>query len=78
VDLDKWSDKFWATYNGLKHAPNVEYDLYDIIALGESGALLLQGALPNRVAGNKRVMKAICDSPRTHSLMQHVRKVVNR
>jgi hypothetical protein len=77
-DLLKWSETLWNTYNSLKHAPNFEYDPYDIFALGESGALLLQGALLNRVAGNKKVMEAICNSHRTHNLMHHVRKVVNR
>lgn len=77
-DLDVWSKKFWETYTSLKHVPNYEYDVYDVVALANSGALLLQGALLNRVAGNKQVMKALCDSHRTYNLRQHVQDVVNR
>lgn len=77
-DLDTWSDKFWATYNGLKHAPNFEYDPSDVLALGDSGALLLEGALLNRIAGNKKVMRAICESHRTYNLKQHTQEVVNK
>lgn len=77
-DLDKWSDKFWRAYTSLKHAPSFEYDPSDVLALGDSGALLLEGALLNRIAGNKQVMKAICESHRMYSLKQHIREVVNR
>jgi hypothetical protein len=54
-DLDGWSEMFWSTYTSLKHAPNFEYDPYDVQTLGDTGALLLLGALLNRVAGNKRI-----------------------
>ena len=51
---------------------------FDIVALANSGALLLQGALLNRVALNKQLMKALCDSHRTYNLRQHIQEVVNR
>jgi hypothetical protein len=74
-DLDAWSDKFWDTYNSLKHAPNFEYDPHEVALLGDSGALLLLGALLNRVAGNKEPIKAICDSHRTHMIGYNVRQL---
>ena len=77
-DLDKWSDKFWATYNSLKHTPTFEYDPYEVQTLGDTGALLLLGALLNRIAGNKIPMKVLCDSHRTDNLKQNVRKLLSR
>lgn len=77
-DLDIWARKFWKMYNSLKHVPNYEYDIYEVFALANSGALLLQGALLNRVALNKQLMKAICDSHRTYNLRQMTQEVVNR
>jgi hypothetical protein len=77
-DLDVWSQKFWDTYTSLKHVPNYEYDVYEIVALANSGALRLQGALLNRVALNKRLMKALCDSYRTYNLRQMIQEVVSR
>ncbi|MEH3130041.1 MAG: hypothetical protein PGN27_08795 [Mycolicibacterium neoaurum] len=76
-DLYKWSDKFWTTYNSLKHAPNFEYDPHEVGLLGDSGALLLLGALLNRVAGNRIPMKAICQSHRTHMIGYDIRKLLN-
>jgi hypothetical protein len=77
-DLDIWSRKFWDTYTSLKHVPSYEYDLYEVSTLADSGALLLQGALLNRVALNKRLMAFICDSHRTQNLREMTREVVNR
>lgn len=77
-DLLKWSDLFWTTYNSLKHAPNFEYDPYEVQALGDTGALLLLlGALLNRIAGNSIPMKVLCDSHRTENLKQNVRKLLS-
>lgn len=75
-DLEAWSELFWRTYNQLKHAPNFEYDPHEIYLLGESGALLLQGALLNRVANNRKLMKILCDSHRNNRLMHSVQKLV--
>ena len=77
-DLDIWARKFWQMYNSLKHVPNYEYDVYEVVTLANSGALLLQGALLNRVALNKQLMKAICDSHRLYNLRQMTQEVVNR
>ncbi|WP_156297378.1 HEPN domain-containing protein [Mycobacterium paragordonae] len=77
-DLDIWSQKFWEAYNSLKHVPNYEYDIYEVATLANSGALLLQGALLNRVALNKQLMKALCDSHRNYNLRQMTQEVVNR
>lgn len=74
-DLDKWADRFWDTYNSLKHAPNFEYDIGEVELLGESGALLLLGALLNRAANNRTPMSVICDSHRTHMIGYNVRKL---
>ena len=75
-DLDKWSQLFWDTYNSLKHAPSYEYDPRDIEVLGDTGPLLLLGALLNRVAGNRNPMKAITSSHRTQRLKQRIQKLV--
>jgi hypothetical protein len=75
-DLAKWSDRFWETYNSLKHAPTFEYDAAEVRLLGDSGALLLLGALLNRVAGNRTPMKVLCDSHRTHMIGYNLRKLL--
>lgn len=75
-DLGEWSQLFWDTYNSLKHAPNFEYDPNEVGLLGDSGALLLLGALLNRVAGNKIPMKVLCESHRTHMIGYNMRKLL--
>lgn len=75
-DLFKWSDKFWETYNNLKHAPTFEYDPYEVQLLGDTGALLLLGALLNRVAGNRTPMKVLCNSHRTHTIGYNMQQLL--
>lgn len=75
-DLDQWSQRFWDTYNSLKHAPNYEYDLAELQLLSDTGELLLLGALLNKVAGNKVPMKVLCNSHRTHTLGYNTRKLL--
>jgi ApeA-like protein len=75
-DLDQWSQLFWDTYNSLKHAPNYEYNASEVQLLGDTGELLLLGALLNRVAGNKVPMKVLCQSHRTHMLGYNTRKLL--
>jgi hypothetical protein len=75
-DLEAWVDLFWNTYNSLKHAHNFEYDPHEVQTLGDTGALLLLGALLNRVAGNRNPMKAITSSHRTQRLKQRIQKLV--
>lgn len=75
-DLYKWSDRFWETYNSLKHAPTFEYNPYEVQLLGDTGALLLLGALLNRVAGNRIPMKVLCNSHRTHTTGYDMRELL--
>ncbi len=75
-DLHQWSDRFWNTYNGLKHVPTFEYDPYEVQLLGEAGALLLLGALLNRVAGSRIPMQVICNSHRTHMIGYNTRNLL--
>lgn len=75
-DLAEWSKRFWDTYSSLKHAPSFEYDIAEVRLLGDSGALLLLGALLNQVATNKIPMKVICDSHRTHMIGYNVRELL--
>ncbi|MCV7303531.1 hypothetical protein H7J93_28350 [Mycobacterium barrassiae] len=75
-DLDQWSQMFWETYNSLKHAPNYEYNPSEVQLLGDTGELLLLGALLNRVAGNKVPMKTLCQSHRTHMMGYNIRKLL--
>ena len=75
-DLDHWSQLFWDTYNSLKHAPNYEYNPSEVPLLGDTGELLLLGALLNRVAGNKIPMKVLCQSHRTHMMAYNMRKLL--
>ncbi|ASL20806.1 hypothetical protein AN931_27265 [Mycobacterium intracellulare subsp. chimaera] len=77
-DLTEWSKRFWDTYNSLKHAPSFEYDTTEVELLGDSGALLLLGALLNRVAGNRTPMKALCNSHRTHMIGYNMRKLLQQ
>lgn len=75
-NLDAWVDLFWGTYNKLKHEHGFGYDPYDIETLGDTGALLLLGALLNRIAGNRIPMEVITSSHRTHKLKERVQKLV--
>jgi hypothetical protein len=60
----------------LKHAPNYEYNPSEVQLLGDTGELLLLGALLNRVACNKVPMKALCQSHRTHTMGYNMRKLL--
>jgi hypothetical protein len=75
-DLDQWSQLFWDTYNSLKHAPDYEYNPSEVQLLGDTGELLLLGALLNRVADNKTPMKVLCQSHRTHMMGYNMRKLL--
>jgi hypothetical protein len=72
-----WSELFWDTYNSLKHAPNFQYDIDSIYYLGESGALLLEAALLNRVAGNSMPARAIFASHRNYRIGEQIAKLVS-
>jgi hypothetical protein len=63
-----WARRFWKTYTLLNHEPNSEYDAYEVSLLANTGAVLLQCALLNRVAGTSARARAICDSHRCHRL----------
>ncbi|WP_402374968.1 ApeA N-terminal domain 1-containing protein [Isoptericola rhizosphaerae] len=63
-----WARRFWKTYTLLKHEPNSEYDAYEVSLLAATGAVLLQSALLNRVAGTSAPARAICDSHRYYHL----------
>ncbi|WP_374207092.1 hypothetical protein [Mycolicibacterium sp. OfavD-34-C] len=75
-DLDTWCRLFWDTYNNLKHSPNYEYDPSTVAYLGDTGELLLLGALLNRVANSKVPMKVLCQSTRTHMLGYNTRRLL--
>ncbi|MFE5283741.1 hypothetical protein ACFRAQ_02055 [Nocardia sp. NPDC056611] len=76
-DPTVWSELFWDVYNSLKHAPNFQYDVDNIYYLGESGALLLEAALLNRVAGNSLPARAIFASHRNHNIGRGITQLVS-
>ncbi|NMM83103.1 hypothetical protein B2J88_01750 [Rhodococcus sp. SRB_17] len=75
-DPKAWSDLFWDSYNQLKHAPSFQYNVDDLYYLGESGALLLEAALLNRVAGNSIPAKAIFSSHRNQDIGQKITRLI--
>ncbi len=72
-DAMAWSRRFWATNNLLKHEPNSQYDAYEVSILAQTGAVLLQSALLNRVAGTSAPARSICDSHRNLLLKDQIR-----
>jgi len=75
-DPMKWSRKFWSTNNLLKHEPNSEYDGYEVSLLADTGAVLLQSALLNRVARTTVPARVICDSHRYYHLGAKIRELL--
>jgi hypothetical protein len=73
-DLDQWSQLFWDTYNSLKHAPNYEYNPSEVQLLGDTGELLLLGALLNRVCGQQDPNEGALPKPQNaHVGIQHAK-----
>ncbi|MFE4463762.1 hypothetical protein ACFRCR_01475 [Oerskovia sp. NPDC056781] len=68
-----WARKFWSTNNLLKHEPNSEYDAYEVSVLADTGAVLLQSALLNRVARTTNPAQVVCGSHRYDHLGRQVR-----
>lgn len=75
-NLEAWADLFWRSYNSLKHAPNFEYDPWEVATLADTGRLLLMGALLNRVAGSRVPMKALTSSVRTQQLKRRIQELI--
>lgn len=75
-DPSKWAKTFWSTYTGLKHIHDFKYDPYEVSLLADSGSILLQCALLNRVARTKAPETAICTSHSNRQLGEDVRSLV--
>lgn len=74
-DPDKWSDRFWAVYNLLKHDVNATYDIREVNVLAESAGVLLTCALLNSVVETDAPAKAICGSHKNYNLGFAVREL---
>lgn len=77
-DIDKWSGIFRLTYNRIKHEPYFPYDSGDIYTITRSAEILLQSAILNRIARNKKMTRIVCDSNRNYKIGIEVRKIVDR
>ncbi|SKU30956.1 ApeA N-terminal domain 1-containing protein [Mycobacteroides abscessus] len=77
-DLDVWSKIFRDTYNRIKHEPVFSYDAEDVYTITRSAEILLQSALLNRIARNKKMTGIICDSHRNYQIGIDVRQIVAR
>ncbi|MDO3297169.1 hypothetical protein P5V47_00505 [Mycobacteroides abscessus subsp. massiliense] len=77
-DAKKWADLFKDTYNSLKHDPRFSYDSDDIATLAQSGEILLQSVLLNRIARNKRMTSTICESHRNYRVGEDAKDLVGR
>ncbi|CAM3539166.1 hypothetical protein ISCU110981_07515 [Isoptericola cucumis] len=75
-DSMAWSRRFWNTNNLLKHEPNGQYDAYEVALLADTGAMLLQSALLNRIARTTAPARAIFDSHRHHQLGEAIRDLL--
>jgi ApeA N-terminal domain 1 len=77
-DIKVWSKIFRDTYNRIKHEPVFSYDGEDVYTITRSAEILLQSALLNRIARNKKMTHIICDSHRNYDVGIEVRKIVAR
>lgn len=77
-DIKIWSKIFRDTYNRIKHEPVFSYDVEDVYTVTRSAEILLQSALLNRIARNKKMTEIICDSHRNYDVGIDVRKIVGR
>jgi hypothetical protein len=72
-----WAQRFWDTYNLLKHRPNETYDPYETSLLAESSAALLQCALLNRAGASRRPAQVICQSHRYYEVGRQIRELLS-
>jgi hypothetical protein len=77
-DIRVWSKIFREAYNDLKHNPRFKYSVAEIYAIARSGEILLQCALLNQIAGNKRLTRIICEDRRSHDMGEQLREIVQR
>jgi hypothetical protein len=77
-DIKVWSKIFRHTNNQIKHEPYFSYDAEDVYTVTRSAEILLQSALLNRIARNKKMTHIICDSHRNYNVGIDVRKIVDR
>ncbi|GAB4969265.1 hypothetical protein MAHJHV53_28610 [Mycobacterium avium subsp. hominissuis] len=77
-DIKVWSKIFRDTYNRIKHEPVFSYEGEDVYNITRSAEILLQSALLNRVARNKKMTHIVCDSHRNYDVGIEVKKIVAR
>ena len=77
-DITKWSKLFRSAYNELKHNPRFKYGIEELYTLTRSGEILLQCALMNQIARNKRLTRTICESHRVYGMRDRIREVVKQ
>ncbi|BBY37839.1 hypothetical protein MMAN_19730 [Mycobacterium mantenii] len=77
-DIKVWSKIFRHTNNQIKHEPVFSYDPDDVFTIARSAEILLQSALLNRIARNKKMTDIVCDSHRNYNVGVDVRKIVER
>ncbi|WP_432957689.1 hypothetical protein [Micromonospora haikouensis] len=76
-DSHAWAQRFWSTYNKLKHDP-AAVDEYEISLLADTGHLLLTAAILRRIAGSRKPAKRIFEgsSHRTWQLRSEIHKLL--
>lgn len=67
-DSRQWADRFWKTYNDLKHDPGKQFDPDEIELLAETAYVLLLCLMLDRVALTKAPSRSICSSYRLDAL----------
>lgn len=75
TDSDAWSDRFWQTYNRLKHEPTFDSDDLELSDLAASGRYLLAAALLGRTARSTEPAKKIFADYRVQRVgrrLQHI------
>ena len=75
-DEKLWAKKFWDLYGDLKHNHKAFYSKREVHLLAESGTILLECALLNRVAGNKIPSRAICRSHRNDRISSEIKDLI--
>lgn len=75
-DRQVWADRFWRTYNDLKHNPRAVPDSTETYLLAETGYYLLLGLLLDRVAGTKAASRHLFQHHRLAQLGNATRETL--
>jgi hypothetical protein len=73
---EAWADKFWSTYNKVKHDPSIALRTDDVFLLTQSCDWLLRGVILDRIATTSAPSRALFGEWRKETFAEDLRKIL--